>query len=266
MAPRSSGGCCSLGRRRAARDDHAGLLASAGMVVVVAAEAPRRRGRRPADRRLRAGAGRADDAVAGRPQRAGPQRHRRLAGHNDRLQRVRPRPPAGRRARGRDVAAARRSCRSSRRPLRSPCSPASPPSPEKEDCLRRTTHDTFPLMSLTEPYGELATWEPAAPRLRPWRLLIGWIVAAASVWLAAWILPGLDARPHRRRVPGRRPGRRAQRGAAADPRRAAPAVHGRHRLPPRPARRRPALLLAADALPTDIHVDAFGDALLGRAR
>ena len=93
-------------------------------------------------------------------------------------------------------------------------------------------------MSLTEPYGELATWEPEAPRLRP-------VAPADRVGRRGRVgLAGVldraraDARPDRRGVPGRRPGRRGQRGAAADPRRVPAAVHGRHRLHPRPARRR----------------------------
>jgi uncharacterized membrane protein YvlD (DUF360 family) len=39
-------------------------------------------------------------------------------------------------------------------------------------------------------YGQDAGWQPAKVRLRPFRLLGGWIVAAASVWLAAAIVPG----------------------------------------------------------------------------
>src|ERR1700741_1121113 len=38
-------------------------------------------------------------------------------------------------------------------------------------------------------------WQPAKPRLRPLRLLVSWIVAAVSLWVAAGIVPGvgLDA-------------------------------------------------------------------------
>ena len=39
-------------------------------------------------------------------------------------------------------------------------------------------------------YGEEMSWEPAAPRLRILPLLVSWIVAAAAVSVAAWILPG----------------------------------------------------------------------------
>ena len=39
-------------------------------------------------------------------------------------------------------------------------------------------------------YGEQLTWEPAAPRLRVLPLLVSWVVAAAAVAVAAWIVPG----------------------------------------------------------------------------
>jgi uncharacterized membrane protein YvlD (DUF360 family) len=41
-------------------------------------------------------------------------------------------------------------------------------------------------------YGEMVRWEPATPRLRVLRLLVSWVVAAASVAIAAWIVPGVD--------------------------------------------------------------------------
>jgi uncharacterized membrane protein YvlD (DUF360 family) len=41
-------------------------------------------------------------------------------------------------------------------------------------------------------YGQDAGWQPAKPRLRPVRLLLAWIVAAASVYVAAAILPGFN--------------------------------------------------------------------------
>jgi hypothetical protein len=46
-------------------------------------------------------------------------------------------------------------------------------------------------MALTEPYGDVPAWAPERPRFRTWRLLLAWIVSAASVAVAAWILPGL---------------------------------------------------------------------------
>ena len=43
----------------------------------------------------------------------------------------------------------------------------------------------------TRSYGEeAATWEPDHLRLRPLRVLVGWLVAAASLTVAAWVLPG----------------------------------------------------------------------------
>ena len=40
-------------------------------------------------------------------------------------------------------------------------------------------------------YGERPRWEPARLRLRPMRLLVSWLVAAVSVYVAAFILPGV---------------------------------------------------------------------------
>ena len=44
---------------------------------------------------------------------------------------------------------------------------------------------------MSEPYGEAVTWQPDRPRIRPLHTVIGWAVSAASVYVAAWILPGL---------------------------------------------------------------------------
>lgn len=41
-------------------------------------------------------------------------------------------------------------------------------------------------------YGEQPRWQPVPPRLRLGRLLLAWIVAAASLAVAAWIVPGVD--------------------------------------------------------------------------
>jgi hypothetical protein len=35
------------------------------------------------------------------------------------------------------------------------------------------------------------TWEPQTPRLHPLRLVVTWVVGAASVAVAAWLLPGV---------------------------------------------------------------------------
>ena len=38
---------------------------------------------------------------------------------------------------------------------------------------------------------DMEPWQPATPRLRPFRVILGWAVAAASVWVAAAIVPGV---------------------------------------------------------------------------
>jgi uncharacterized membrane protein YvlD (DUF360 family) len=39
-------------------------------------------------------------------------------------------------------------------------------------------------------YGQMPTWSPSRPRLRPLRLLLGWILSAAALLVAASIVPG----------------------------------------------------------------------------
>ena len=95
-------------------------------------------------------------------------------------------------------------------------------------------------MTPAAPYGEEVSWQPATPRLRPLRLVISWIVAAASIWVAAALVPGVSLEQTGRRLRRRGPDRGPQRGAAAGAGRAAPAVHARRRLPARPVRRRAA--------------------------
>ena len=41
-------------------------------------------------------------------------------------------------------------------------------------------------------FGESPSWNPARPRLRPWRLLIGWLVSAVALLVAAAIVPGVS--------------------------------------------------------------------------
>jgi uncharacterized membrane protein YvlD (DUF360 family) len=111
-------------------------------------------------------------------------------------------------------------------------------------------------------YGEMVRWEPAVPRLRVLRLLVSWLVAAASVAIAAWIVPGVELE---------------QTGAAFAV--AALIAILNAVLPPLiAALRLPFMLvagflivLAADALvlqvagdvlSDDVHVGSFGDALL----
>ena len=111
-------------------------------------------------------------------------------------------------------------------------------------------------------YGEQVSWQPATPRLRPLRLVISWIVAAASIWVAAAVVPGvgLDST------------------GAAFLVAALIAVLNAVLPPVLAALRLPFMLVAgfllvllADALllvladellPDDIHVGSFGDALL----
>ncbi len=111
-------------------------------------------------------------------------------------------------------------------------------------------------------YGEKLSWEPATPRLRVLPLLVSWVIAAASVAVAAWIGPGVDLE---------------QTGAAFAVAAAIALLNAV--LPPvLAALRLPFMLvagfllvLAADALvlqvagdvlSDDIHVGSFGDALL----
>jgi uncharacterized membrane protein YvlD (DUF360 family) len=117
-------------------------------------------------------------------------------------------------------------------------------------------------MDAATPYGEQVRWQPATPRLRLLRTLLAWVVAAASVWVAAAIVPGVALE---------------QTGAAFAV--AAFLAVLNAVLPPLVAALRlPFMLLAgflliliADALvlvlahelfPDDIRVDSFGDALL----
>jgi uncharacterized membrane protein YvlD (DUF360 family) len=41
-------------------------------------------------------------------------------------------------------------------------------------------------------YGQDTAWQPAKPRLNPVRLFVAWAVAAASVYVASWLVPGFD--------------------------------------------------------------------------
>ena len=113
-----------------------------------------------------------------------------------------------------------------------------------------------------ESYNEAVTWEPEAPRLRPIRVLIAWVVAGASLYVAGVLLPGVDLE---------------QTGAAWIAA-AAIAVLNAILPPILAALRLPymvaigfilvlladafLLLLVAELLPDDIHVDGLGDALL----
>src|SRR3954468_14847885 len=119
-----------------------------------------------------------------------------------------------------------------------------------------------PMIERAPAYGEVVTWHPEKPRLRPMRLVLGWVVSAASVAVAAWLLPGVDL----------------ESSAAAFAVAAAVAVLNAILPPVLAALRLPfmvglgfililladalVLQLAADSLPHDIHIASFGDALL----
>lgn len=111
-------------------------------------------------------------------------------------------------------------------------------------------------------YGEAVRWEPATPRLRLTSLLLGWIVAAVALAVAAWLLPGVAL----------------EQTGAAFATAALVAVLNALVPPVVAALRLPLtlllgfvlvllvdaalLLLAADLLPDEVRVDGFGDALL----
>src|SRR3954467_7234241 len=117
-------------------------------------------------------------------------------------------------------------------------------------------------MSAAKPYGQAVTWEPAKPRIRPLRLVLSWLVAAASLWLTAAGVPGVAIG-----------GAGAALGVALGI-----AVINAVLPPVLAALRLPfmvgigfvlvlfanafALELASDAAPTALHVNGFGDALL----
>jgi uncharacterized membrane protein YvlD (DUF360 family) len=111
-------------------------------------------------------------------------------------------------------------------------------------------------------YGEAVVWRPERPRIRPGRVIVGWIVNAAAIAATAWLLPGFALE---------------QTGAAFLMAAAVAVLNAV--LPPILASLRlpfmvgigfflvlfaDALLLqiAADVLPDDVHIGNFGDALL----
>jgi uncharacterized membrane protein YvlD (DUF360 family) len=111
-------------------------------------------------------------------------------------------------------------------------------------------------------YGEPVTWQPGRPRVRPLALVVAWLVGALSVWIVAWLLPGVSLH-----------------GAGSALLVAAVIAIFNALLPPVLAALRlpymlvagfllvliaDALLLraAADLLPDDVRVDSFGTALL----
>jgi uncharacterized membrane protein YvlD (DUF360 family) len=114
----------------------------------------------------------------------------------------------------------------------------------------------------TRSYGEEATWEPDHLRLRPLRVLVGWLVAAASLTVAAWVLPGFGLDTTGAAFAGA--------AAIAVLNAVLPPILAALRLPFMVAigfllvlfADAWLLMLAADILPHDIRVDGFGDAFL----
>jgi uncharacterized membrane protein YvlD (DUF360 family) len=49
-------------------------------------------------------------------------------------------------------------------------------------------------MSTTPMYGQVAGWNPAQPRIRPFRLALAWLTAAAALLIATWLVPGASTR------------------------------------------------------------------------
>ena len=52
-------------------------------------------------------------------------------------------------------------------------------------------------------YGEGISWKPERPRFKPLRVLLSWALTAASLGVAAMILPGVDVAGWRRARGGR---------------------------------------------------------------
>jgi uncharacterized membrane protein YvlD (DUF360 family) len=111
-------------------------------------------------------------------------------------------------------------------------------------------------------YAETLSWKPQTPRLRPTRLLLGWLIAAASLDVAAWLVP---------RVVLEKPGAAFVVAAVVGVLNAVlPPLVAALRLPFTVALGfllilfvdAAALKIAADAVPDLISVDSFGDALL----
>ena len=125
-------------------------------------------------------------------------------------------------------------------------------SPDPDEASRPARVMCFAPMAV-DSYGEAVTWEPDRPRIRLLRTIVGWVVAAASVAVAAWLLPGVALERTGAAFLVAAVIAVLNAIAAADARGAAAAVHARARLPARAGRRRAGCcVLAADLLPDDI--------------
>jgi uncharacterized membrane protein YvlD (DUF360 family) len=106
-------------------------------------------------------------------------------------------------------------------------------------------------------------WQPERLRFKAGRLVVGWVVSAAAVWVAAWILPGLALETTGAAF--------AVAAAIAVLNAVLPPVVAAVRLPLTVVTGFLAILLinalllylAGEILPDDVHVGGFGDALLG---
>jgi uncharacterized membrane protein YvlD (DUF360 family) len=114
----------------------------------------------------------------------------------------------------------------------------------------------------SEAFAQAVSWQPEAPRLRPLRLIVSWVVAAGALLVASWLVPGFSL----------------ERTSAAFAVAAFIAILNAILPPIIAALRLPftlvagfllvlvadaLLLVAADAaLSGDVHVSSFGDALL----
>jgi putative membrane protein len=115
----------------------------------------------------------------------------------------------------------------------------------------------------TEPsFGEPVRWQPAAPRFRLGRTLVSWVVAAASVYIAAWVVPDVSLEETG--------GAFLVAAVLAVLNAVLPPILASLRLPFMLVAGfllvlvvdALVLLLAADVLPDHLRVDSFGDALL----
>ena len=114
----------------------------------------------------------------------------------------------------------------------------------------------------SETYGDAVRWEPATPRLGLVRTIVSWIVGAAAVTVAAWLVPGVALEATGAAF--------AAAAAIGVLNAVVPPILAALRLPFTLALGfllvlfADALLLklAADALADDIRVDSFGDAFL----
>src|SRR5262249_26900676 len=58
--------------------------------------------------------------------------------------------------------------------------------------LRRLLLVSPAAMAGTPPFGEPVAWKPAKPRFKPVPVVISWLLSAAALFVAAWIVPGVS--------------------------------------------------------------------------